>query len=164
MRRVGGAMQSRFLTCSCDGRRRYFASAELRDLFVQQLAVSSERARVAIHAWVVMSNHIHLLVTPPDGGLERWLAALKSRFARLALRNDAQLRARSNGRFWLPGGGFDRLVRSERSWIEKMSYIHLNPVRAGMCNHPCEWPWSSARDWRDGQRPGHPMVRGPDDA
>lgn len=161
MRRQGGAFDCRFLTFSCEGRRPHFGSARLRDLFAHQLAHSSARARVVVHAWVVMPNHVHLLVTPKDNGLERWLGALKGRVARLAMQVpgfDPIASGGDDGVFWLAGGGFDRRIYSEPRFDQKQSYIHGNPVVRGLCEDPCDWTWSSARDWRMGQRAGYPTI------
>lgn len=56
-------------------------------------------------------------------------------------------------RFWQRGGGYDRNVRDRDELMEKIRYVHLNPVRRGLVERPEEWAWSSAR-WYDGDRGG----------
>jgi REP-associated tyrosine transposase len=50
--------------------------------------------------------------------------------------------------FWQPGGGYDRNIISGHELLEKVNYIHTNPVRRGLVKHVIDWPWSSAR-WYD---------------
>jgi len=47
-------------------------------------------------------------------------------------------------RFWQQGGGYDRNILSRKELWEKIDYIHANPVRRGLCEHPADWKWSSA--------------------
>jgi putative transposase len=50
-------------------------------------------------------------------------------------------------RFWLPGGGFDENIWNEQPSPEILDYIHMNPVRRELVEHPTDWVWSSARFW-----------------
>ena len=111
-----------------------------------------------------MPNHVHLLVRESGtGDLEPFLRSLKTGFAKRIL---AQWREQNPSliaeltspkgqvRFWQRGGGYDRNVFSEAEIREKIDYIHMNPVRAGLAERPCDWAWSSARFWygdRDGE-------------
>jgi len=61
--------------------------------------------------------------------------------------------ARGTRRFWQRGGGYDRNIHSDTEFDEKIGYIHMNPVRAGLVKTPADWAWSSAR-WWDGEREG----------
>ena len=56
-------------------------------------------------------------------------------------------------RFWLPGGGYDENLCSERPIYEVIEYIHANPVRRGLVERPIDWYWSSAGFW-EGDRAG----------
>jgi hypothetical protein len=52
--------------------------------------------------------------------------------------------------FWQPGGGHDRNLRSDADVREKIAYVHHNPVRRRLVEHPRDWPWSSWRAWHEG--------------
>ncbi|MBI1374711.1 MAG: hypothetical protein GC159_18485 [Phycisphaera sp.] len=60
-------------------------------------------------------------------------------------------------RFWQPGGGYDRNIYSDDELIEKISYIHNNPVRRGLVERAIDWPWSSAR-WWEARDEGHLRI------
>ena len=65
--------------------------------------------------------------------------------------------ARGTYRFWQRGGGYDRNIYSDTEFNEKIGYIHMNPVRAGLVRAPLEWAWISARRW-SGEREGQVMC------
>jgi putative transposase len=48
-------------------------------------------------------------------------------------------------RFWLEGPGYDRNLNTEKTILDSVDYIHLNPVRRGLCKQATDWRWSSAR-------------------
>ena len=82
-----------------------------------------------------------------------FLNSLKRQFARSVLRRWKELNApilarladaSGNLHFWQLGGGYDRNIHSEEEYHEKVKYIHLNPVRAGLVDDPVDWRWSSA--------------------
>ena len=105
------------------------------------LALLEENSRkfgVAIHAYVLMSNHFHLLVTPQtQEGLPQMMQAIGRRYVRYF--NDAQHRS---GTLW-EGRYKSALIQSERYLLACMVYIDLNPVRAGLAATPADYPWSS---------------------
>ena len=140
LRRFGGTNDSRFLTFSCENREPLLASPSRKDHFVRTLRSSLESTAIELHAWVVMDNHAHLLLTPRGAPLAPWLATLKRRF----VQSLSDWRGR---RFWLRGGGFDRTIWTVDEFEEKFRYIHLNPVRAGITGDPVRYRWSSAYDW-----------------
>ena len=90
-----------------------------------------------LHAWVLMPNHVHLLITP---GIEvpKITKSLKWFTAREANKN-----LRRTGPFW-QDESYDRLVRDSKEFERIRAYIEVNPVRAGLANSPEEYPWSSA--------------------
>lgn len=98
------------------------------------------RHRVAIHAWVFMTNHVHLLVTPETtDGLSRLMQSLGRHYVR-----HYNQRYRRSGTLW-EGRFKSCLVQTEDYLLQCYRYIELNPVRAGMVNDPAEYPWSSYR-------------------
>ncbi|MGA8026082.1 MAG: transposase, partial [Bryobacteraceae bacterium] len=91
-----------------------------------------------LHAWVIMSNHVHLLVFPrvPPA---RFLQSIKGYTAREANR----LLQRTGEPFW-QGESYDHWTRNERELERVRNYIEQNPVRAGLVASPEQYRWSSA--------------------
>jgi putative transposase len=94
---------------------------------------------VSVHAYVLMDNHFHLLVTPSTAeALSRMMQALGRRYV-----GWFNARHQRSGTLW-EGRFRAGLIEGERHLLACMRYIELNPVRAGLCQQPAEWPWSSA--------------------
>ena len=156
LNRRGGAGDARFLTFSCYEKRHLLESTAARDLFATHLANWSVIANIAIHAWIAMPNHIHLLLTPCDDQLAIALARLKRGFSVEYAKQNL-----GRGRVWMPGGGYDRHIWSAQCFARAVDYIHTNPCRSGMVDEPREWRWSSATDWEVGPRADMPRVQPP---
>jgi putative transposase len=107
------------------------------------LALWQEHAhtfKVAIHAYVVMDNHFHLLLTPEtDDGLPMMMQAVGRAYVRYF-----NVRHQRTGTLW-EGRYRSNLIESERYLLACMVYIDLNPVRAGMVQQPADFKWSSHR-------------------
>ncbi len=96
--------------------------------------------KVAVHAYVIMDNHFHLLVTPEtDTGLPQMMQAVGRAYVRYF-----NLRHQRTGTLW-EGRYRSNLIESERYLLACMVYIDLNPVRAGMVGQPADYKWSSHR-------------------
>ena len=96
-----------------------------------------------IAGYVVMPEHVHLLVSEPErGDLSVALQMLKQITSR-------KLRPEGLPRFWQVRY-YDFPVWSEKKRIEKLRYIHRNPVTRGLVLRPEDWPWSSFRQWACG--------------
>ena len=96
--------------------------------------------KVAIHAWVIMDNHFHLLATPEtQEGLPQMMQAVGRAYVRYF-----NLRHQRTGTLW-EGRYRSNLIESERYLLACMVYIDLNPVRAGMVAQPEDFRWSSHR-------------------
>ena len=91
-----------------------------------------------LHAYVVMANHVHALLTPKIE-VRRLMNGLKGATARAA---NAILN-RTGKRFW-QDESFDHWVRNEAQFVRMKNYIERNPVAAGLVARPEDWPWSSA--------------------
>ena len=148
--------QPRFLTFSCYQRLALFNNDKIKNRFVEHLSDVQQTKSFELVAWVIMPEHIHLLLTPdlPDHPVPNILETLKRGFAREVLSHWRSLQApilsrigRANGTmyFWQRGGGYDRNVRDEKELQEKFDYIHNNPCKRGLVESPTDWPWSSAR-------------------
>ena len=96
-----------------------------------------QRCGWRLHGYCLMTNHFHLLVETPEPNLSSGMQRLKSGYA-----------AYFNERYSLVGHLFEqrfgsRLIETEEHHQDALRYIALNPVKAGLCAHPAEWPWSS---------------------
>ena len=115
-----------------------FVSDEDHGAYAGWLKEYSEKYKVDIHAWVMMTNHVHLLYTPrQEGAVSRMMQALGRRYVRYF--NFEYLRS---GTLW-EGRFKSCLVQEERYLLEVYRYVELNPVRAEMVTDPCEYRWSS---------------------
>ncbi len=98
----------------------------------------ARKSQVAIHAYVLMSNHFHLLATPETAeAIPEMMQAVGRRYVRYF--NQRQGRS---GTLW-EGRYKSTLIQAERYLLACMVYIDLNPVRAGLVGEPGEYPWSS---------------------
>jgi putative transposase len=99
---------------------------------------SAELQHYVLHAFVVMANHVHVLLTPRTE-VRRLMKSLKGVTARAA----NEILQRTGEPFW-QDESFDHWVRSEAEFMEIREYIEHNPVTAGLVERPEDWPWSSA--------------------
>jgi len=131
-----------FVTFSCYHRLAYLGTASVRELFERSLEAIRLRYEFVVTGYVVMPEHVHLLVSEPlRGTLARALQALKLSVA-------VQSRQRP---FW-QRQYYDFNVHSEKKRIEKMRYMHRNPVVRGLVARPEDWSWSSFRHYATGLR------------
>jgi putative transposase len=106
--------------------------------FLDVVREACGRARLAVHAYVLMSNHVHLLATPEDeAGPHRFFEHIGRRYVRYF-----NWRYERSGSLW-DGRYHSSLVDSTRYFLTCSRYIELNPVRAAMTAHPSEHRWSS---------------------
>ena len=128
-----------------------------------------QRHQFVVVGYVVMPEHVHLLFTEPErGNLSPALAALKQTFSHRLLR---ELRAKSGvqtdslwstplavGHVW-QRRFYDFVVFTERKRVEKLRYMHRNPVKRGLVESPELWRWSSFRFYSRGET-GPVIVNG----
>jgi putative transposase len=135
---------TRFITFSCEDRECLLRDPDVRDRFVERLILVRKVFAIELYEWVVMLNHVHLLLraTDPNVTMEAVLHRLKTKFAMDELKKlrDAGI---TIDHFWLPGGGYDRNICSNDEYQEKRDYIINNPVTAGLVARPEDWKWSS---------------------
>ncbi len=92
-------------------------------------------------AWVIMPNHVHILVRPlPDVELDEIMHSIKSYTA-----HEANKILERSGQFWQPES-FDRYIRNQKHFLSVIRYIENNPVKAGLCLRPEDWPFGSAAE------------------
>ncbi len=132
-----------FLTFSCYGRAPLLGTAQARDVFEGTLEQTRRWYGFYVAGYVVMPEHVHLLMSEPERTkLSSALQMLKQNVAR-------RLRSPEGGLLWLPRY-FDFNVWSEAKRVEKLRYIHRNPVERGLVRCPEDWKWSSFRHYVSG--------------
>jgi putative transposase len=121
-----------------NNRQPVFVDRDDREFFLSLLGENAARFAIALHAYVLMDNHFHLLATPSTAdGLPQWMQAVGRRYVRYF--ND---RHRRTGTLW-EGRYRSTLIQTERYLLSCMVYIDLNPVRAGTVTEARDYPWSS---------------------
>jgi putative transposase len=121
-----------------NNRQDCFLTDEDRSEYLLRLAIASRKYAVAIHAYALMPNHVHLLATPETGeGVGRLMQAVGSGYVRTF-----NARYRRSGTLW-DGRYFSSLVGADAYFWNCHRYIELNPVRAGIVVRPDEYHWSS---------------------
>jgi putative transposase len=140
LKRFQGTGQVHFITFSCYRRRPNLCAAEACSAFVSAV----ERVRLdyglCVYGYVVMPEHVHLLMNEPERNtLAQAIKSLKQGVAR-------RLALRAADSFW-QARYYDFNVWSEHKFVEKLRYIHRNPVKRGLVQRPEDWPWSSFRHY-----------------
>jgi putative transposase len=167
LQRCYGAGDLHFITCSCYQRQPRLATASRRDLFLTVLERVRRRYRFVVMGYVVMPEHFHLLICEPRvGNPSTVMQGLKLGFARRLLGEMARAQVSKSARPGAPGfvaSGFkasshvwsprfyDFNVYTERKRVEKLRYIHRNPVERGLVVEADQWLWSSFRSYAYGE-------------
>jgi putative transposase len=158
LKRYYGHDYLHFLTCSCYHRRPWLATAQRRELFLQILEEVRRGYGFVVVGYVAMPDHIHLLISEPERGTQSTvMQVLKQRYARRVLakktRNatQAELWPDQPEHVW-QRRFYDFHVWSERRRVEKLRYMHRNPVKDGLVEAPEQWAWSSFRHYAYGER------------
>jgi len=144
LKRFQETCQIHFLTFSCYHRRPRFTNAGACGMFVSALERVRENYSLCVYGYVVMPEHVHILVNEPEKGtLAQAMQSLKQGVAR-------RLALRAAESFW-QARYYDFNVWSEKKFVEKLRYIHRNPVKRGLVARPEEWRWSSFRHYAVGE-------------
>ncbi len=159
LHRFHASGQSHFLTFSCYRRQPHFRSPDTYDLFLTCLEDMRRRFSLCVYGYVVMPEHVHLLVSEPgraqvsvqkaDANLGHH-PTLAEAMHYLKLSFAKRLRGRTGkvvlGSFWQKRY-YDRNVRDEREFVTKLRYLHRNPVTRGLVANAADWRWSSFRHY-----------------
>ena len=122
-----------------NGRAQTFFGDEDYELYRDLLGRHCAAADVEVWSWVLMPNHVHLVLVPSDeDGLRRALSAVHGRYA-----GHVHARLKRTGHFWQ--GRFGCVAMDEAHLGAALRYVALNPVRAGLVERATDWPWSSVR-------------------
>jgi putative transposase len=144
LKRFQKAESLHFITFSCFRRLALLEAQGARETFEAVLEQARARHQARIYAYVLMPEHIHLLINePPRILLAQFLKAVKQIASR-------KLRGRRE-KFW-QARYYDSNVHGEKARSAVIRYIHRNPVTRGLVAKPEDWPWSSFRHDRSGVR------------
>ncbi|MDQ3067140.1 MAG: transposase [Actinomycetota bacterium] len=125
------------VTQRATGREILFIDAIDHDVFDRLLDIAVKRARWKLHAYCHMTNHIHLLVQTPEPTLAKGMQFLLSQYVQ-------EFNVRHGRRGALVEGRYkSRLVETSAHYVSCLQYFAMNPVSAGLCDRPDDWPWSS---------------------
>jgi putative transposase len=117
-----------------------FIADEDYQFYLEKLKQACEKHECDLHAYVLMTNHVHLLITPhTEQGLSKVMQMIGRYYVQYF--NHSYQRT---GTLW-EGRYKATLIDSERYLLTCYRYIELNPVRANMVEHPADYPWSSYR-------------------
>ena len=164
--RIGNPQQAHFITSTVVEWLPVFTTSACCEILVQSLAHCQAHKNLQIYAWVILDNHFHAIVAGPQ--ISRTVAAMKSYTANRLL---AQVRA--EGREWLLNqwhfycakhktgsehqvwqeGFRPQELSSDEAMLQKLDYLHHNPVARGLVSLPEHWRYSSAHEWLPGSKP-----------
>jgi len=156
-RRIGQG-DLHFITFTCYQRRALLESVRARNLAVRILGEVRARYRFALLGYVIMPEHVHVLINEaclPAKVIQVFKQRVSRRMRGKKRRCTGQLALRFTGeaelrRFW-QRRYYDFNVYSEKKLREKLDYIHMNPVREKLAQHPRDWPWSSWAFYEGGE-------------
>jgi len=125
-----------FVTFNTAQRLHLLAHSEIHEVFCAFCARALAEFQVAVGRYVLMPDHVHLFVAMPREGvrLERWVQSLRSVMGK-------RLLGLGYPKPHWQEGFFDHVLRSNESYAQKWEYVRLNPVRAGLCVRPEDWPF-----------------------
>jgi putative transposase len=130
-----------FITTNTEGRSRIFASHEMAQVAIDTLIFYRDRGDFILHAFVVMPDHMHLLMTPLVGTISDAMRNVKSWIAK-----EVRQRNGIHGKIWQTRF-HDTFVRNDAHFNEVIQYIHWNPVMAGIVREPGDYHFSSWGWW-----------------
>jgi REP-associated tyrosine transposase len=148
-----------YLTLVTYNRVPIFRATRACEIFVNTLREVRDRFPYKLIGYAIMPDHVHAIVNNASGTISDWLRRVRGNSARevlawlrdgghfaslekLAL-NPPQKRHHTHAVWQKDPSVID--LWSPKFIRQKLNYLHLNPVRAGLCAHPAEWPWSSYR-------------------
>jgi REP element-mobilizing transposase RayT len=122
-----------------DSGPRWLSQPAIARIVANALCHGARTGRYRLHAWAVMPNHVHIVITPqsPFSELMRWLKWTT------ATRSN-QLLGRRGIAFW-QDESYDHWIRTTVEFEKVVAYVEWNPVAAGLVEQPEQWPWSSGK-------------------
>ena len=167
--RVGDPRQAYFVTSTIVQWLPVFTTSACCDILVQALAYCQEHKDLQIYGWVILDNHFHaILACPRLPRLPQIMAAIKRHTAKRLLGQveaegrdwllnqwhfyRAKYKTESDYQVWQEGYHPEAIV-SDEMMLQKLDYLHQNPVARGWVIEPAHWRYSSAHEWLPGSRP-----------
>ena len=133
-----------FITFSCFQRLPYLADPQSKSVIEAILEQTRSRHNARIYAYVVMPNHVHLIINePPSISLAQFPKSFKQSASR-TLKGDRK-------QFW-QNRYYDGNIGGEDARLEVIRYIHRNPIKRGLVTRPHDYPWSSFHHYISGHR------------
>jgi putative transposase len=144
-----------FITCRLLAHRAGLSECEF-ELLARVVRERRQKYHFVLTAWVLLPDHWHAIFFPP------FPLTISSVMEAIKVGSTHRINAgrKESGLLWQPRF-FDRAVRTVKEYYEKVEYIHLNPVRAGLVEGAEDWPWSSVRDYAgsvSGTTGAHPIL------
>ena len=151
LKRLHSSGNSHFITVSCFRRKPFLGTPELRSCFQAILLSTAERYDFELTAYVIMPEHIHLVLSEPRVGLiATVLQVLKQRYSTAMKKVDPAFFRRLEQKTAHPPPCpvwetryYDFNLTQAATEEEKVHYIHVNPIRRGLVKRIEDWPWSS---------------------
>jgi REP element-mobilizing transposase RayT len=145
------------------------------DILIECLRFFQEKKGLRLHGYVIMTNHVHVIFRMvEEHPAEAFLRDFKkwtTRTIAKELQNESRrfiwnllsrtlFKKRENSvQIWQPNN-YSEMVESEDFFVQKLNYVHMNPVRKGYVSRPEEWKHSSARNWLKGDHSVIHVVTG----
>jgi putative transposase len=140
--RIYGQSHLHFITFSCYRRMPLLGSSDSRDLFTKLLDQVRNRFQFALVGYVVMPEHVHLLMGEPAAHSPSVVLQMLKQETSRQMRLQQGAGISQLPQFW-ERRFYDFNVWSQKKKVEKLTYMHTNPVKRGLVVDPREWPWSS---------------------
>ena len=142
LKRFHQSRQTHFVTFSCYRRRPSFNTVTSKRVFEKAIERVRRSFGLCVYGYVVMPEHVHILISEPErGSLADALKSLKQGVARRLIGNHQH--------FW-EKRYYDFNIRDYDQFVQKLRYIHRNPVKAGLCECAEEWDASSFLQYATG--------------
>jgi len=133
---------ARFVTFCCYRLQDYLSESVAINLLIRHLHEARIKHRFKLFGYVIMPEHVHLVMLPPDGTrLGLVIREIKSKMAREYF--SAEMSEISGTRVFWQKRCYDHNCRSEKSVLEKINYCHNNPAMRGLVTEPGDYKWSS---------------------
>jgi|SRR5579864_1529071 len=132
-----------FITFSCYRRLPFIDNDLARTTFLDQLEKLRTTHQFYVFGYVLMPEHVHLLLSEPKTHI---LATTLN-----VLKHETSQRLKADRKQFWQARYYDFNVLTQHKFVEKLRYIHRNPVSRGLVESPEDWPWSSYRHWFSGE-------------
>jgi putative transposase len=136
--------QFHFLTFSCYERQPLLSCEGAYNIFESELEKVRRRYDLVVAGYVLMPEHVHLLVGEPR------VSSLAAALQVLKQQTSKAIKKAGEVQFW-QRRYYDFNVYTKAKTVEKLKYMHRNPVRSGLVSRPEEWRWSSFRHYSTGE-------------